>query len=195
MLAQLADKVCSCQKCPALAQTRTQTVFGRGNPDADIVFCGEAPGRNEDEEGEPFVGRAGILLDKILEACGLAREKIYILNTLKCRPPNNRNPAEIEMDNCRPFLDLQLKVINPKYIVCLGAIASNNILKNEEPLPMYKMRKTFFKYENKPVDAKVLCTYHPAYLLRNPDAKQEVWDDLQILLNDYKEVNDVAIKI
>lgn len=187
MLTRINNKVCNCQKCPALAQTRTQTVFGTGNPNATIVFCGEAPGRNEDEEGVPFVGRAGVLLDKILQACGMIKEEVYILNTLKCRPPNNRNPSEEEAANCRPFLDLQLKVINPKYIVCLGAIASNNILKNEEPLPMYKMRKQFFEYKNKPVDAKVLCTYHPAYLLRNPDAKQEVWDDLQILLNDYQK--------
>jgi DNA polymerase len=180
----LEEKVCVCNKCEALVANRTQTVFGIGNPEAEIVFCGEGPGRSEDKEGEPFVGRAGELLNNIISSCELKREDVFILNIVKCRPPNNRAPTEEEANNCKPFLDLQLKVINPRYIICLGGVASNNVLGFAESQPMYELRGKWFEYKNKPVDAKVLCTYHPAYLLRNPKAKKDVWGDMQMLLEE-----------
>ena len=171
----LNEKVKVCDKCEELTLYRKNTVFGEGNPNG-IVFMGEAPGKNEDEKGRPFVGRAGELLDNILKACGLEREKVYILNVLKCRPPSNRVPAPEEAANCRPFLDLQLKIINPKYIVCMGASAANYLLNIK--MPIGNMRNQWFEYGG----AKVLCTFHPAYLLRNPDAKKDMWEDLQLLL-------------
>lgn len=181
-LAVLQEKVCECTKCPDLVANRTQTVFGVGNPDADIVFCGEGPGKDEDTQGVPFVGRAGKLLTNILNATGLEREDVYILNIVKCRPPGNRNPTPEEAENCRPFLDLQLKVINPKYIVCLGAVASQNLLGVETPIGA--MRGNWFDYQMPPVNAKVLCTWHPAYLLRNSEAKKDTWNDLQLLIKE-----------
>ena len=166
-----------------MVENRTQTVFGVGNPHAKIVLCGEAPGRDEDKQGEPFVGKAGKLLDSILAACGLKREDIYILNICKCRPPENRTPTLEEAKNCRAFLAVQLKVIKPKFIICVGAVAAQNLLGVEKPITqMRASNHGFYEFQG----MKVLCTYHPAYLLRNPSAKKDCWDDLQILL---KELN------
>jgi len=177
MLQTLAGKVAECQKCPKLVD-RTQTVFGDGDPNSKIVLIGEGPGKNEDEQGVPFVGRAGELLNSILSACGLERESVYICNIVKCRPPSNRNPEAEEAENCRPYLDLQLKVIRPRYIVCLGATAAQNLLGTDTPIG--KMRGRWYEYNG----MKVLCTYHPAYLLRNPKEKKKVWEDLQPLLGE-----------
>lgn len=165
-----------CTLCGELARTRTQTVFGVGNPMAQICFVGEAPGADEDERGEPFVGRAGQLLTKIIEACQLKREDVFILNVLKCRPPNNRTPLPTEVHNCRPFLDRQLAVIRPQYICCLGGVAAQTLLETDRTIG--QLRGQFHDYRGIPV----MCTYHPAYLLRNPSAKREVWEDMKKLL-------------
>ena len=139
---------------------------------------GEAPGADEDLQGEPFVGRAGQLLNKIIEACTLKRGDVYILNTIKCRPPGNRNPLPNEVANCRGFLDRQLDVIRPEFICCLGTVAAQALLNTEESIG--RLRKRFFDYRG----CRVLCTYHPAYLLRNPAAKKDVWDDMQMLMRE-----------
>jgi DNA polymerase len=172
----LAKEVAGCVRCPNLAATRTQTVFGVGNPQARLCFFGEAPGADEDAQGEPFVGRAGQLLTKIIEACTLRREDVYILNTLKCRPPGNRNPLPEEVTNCRGYYQQQLEIIRPEFICCLGAVAAQALLETESSIG--KLRGQFFDYG----PSQVLCTYHPAYLLRNPAAKKEVWADIQILM-------------
>jgi len=177
-LAIIRKEVEGCTKCRELATTRTQTVFGIGNPDARLCFLGEAPGADEDRQGEPFVGRAGQLLTKIIEACTLKREDVYILNILKCRPPGNRNPSSEEAENCGEFLHRQFDVIQPEYICCLGSIAATNLLQTTEPIG--KLRGRFHLYRG----IKVLATYHPAYLLRNPPAKRQVWDDMKLLMNE-----------
>ncbi|MEM1061446.1 MAG: uracil-DNA glycosylase [Planctomycetota bacterium] len=174
----VSDRVAGCRRCPELADSRTQTVFGVGDPEASILFLGEAPGADEDAAGEPFVGRAGQLLDRIIAACKLKREDIYICNVLKCRPPGNRNPLPIEADACREYLDHQLETVDPDYIVCWGKVAASNLLGVDTPIG--RMRKKFFQHGR----AKVACTYHPSYLLRNPSAKKEVWDDLKWLFAD-----------
>lgn len=174
----LSEKVAKCTRCSELASTRTQTVFGVGNPEARVVFIGEAPGADEDAQGEPFVGRAGQLLNKIIEAMKLKREEIYICNILRCRPPGNRLPAPEEAGNCREYLDGQLGIINPEYIVCWGSCAAQNLLAMTDSIG--KMRGRFFQYGR----AKVLCTYHPSYLLRNPTAKKDVWEDMKILMKE-----------
>ncbi len=169
--------VAACIRCQELASGRTQTVFGVGDPHARLVFLGEAPGADEDARGEPFVGRAGQLLtDIITKGMKLRREDVYILNVLKCRPPNNRNPAPDEVINCRGFLDRQLDIIRPEFICCLGSIAAKTLLNTE--VSIGKLRGKFHEYRGIPV----LCTYHPAYLLRNPSAKREVWADIQVLM-------------
>ncbi len=175
-LAEVARVVAQCTRCPELARTRTQTVFGVGNPNARLVFCGEAPGADEDRQGEPFVGAAGQLLNKILAACSLRREDVYILNILRCRPPGNRTPAADEAANCREYLDAQLSIIQPEFICCLGACAAQNLL--DSKVSLGKLRGRFHDYRG----IKVLCTYHPAYLLRNPDAKRPTWDDMKMLM-------------
>jgi uracil-DNA glycosylase len=167
-----------CEQCRELATTRTQTVFGVGNPNARLCFMGEAPGADEDAQGEPFVGRAGQLLNKIIEACTLRREDVYILNTIKCRPPGNRNPLPTEVANCRDFLNRQLDIIQPEFICCLGSVAAQALLNTDSTIG--KMRKRFFNYRG----SRVLCTYHPAYLLRNPAAKKDVWEDMQLLMTE-----------
>ena len=172
----LRAEVAACTLCGELAGTRTQTVFGVGNPGARLCVLGEAPGADEDRIGEPFVGAAGQLLNKILAACSLSREEVYILNVLKCRPPGNRNPAPDEAQKCRQFLDRQLQLIQPDFICCLGAVAAQNLLKTT--LPIGKMRGELHDYQG----IKVLCTYHPAYLLRNPSAKRLAWDDMKLLM-------------
>ena len=175
-LAALAAEVALCCRCEELVRNRTQTVFGVGNPFAELVFVGEAPGADEDLRGEPFVGAAGQLLNKIIAACGLNREEVYIMNILRCRPPNNRTPLPAEAERCRPFLLGQLKIIRPKFICCLGACAAQNLLQTTETIG--RLRGRFFEF----LGAQVICTYHPAYLLRNPSAKRHTWDDIQMLL-------------
>jgi uracil-DNA glycosylase len=176
-LATVARDVAACTRCAELARTRTQTVFGVGNPNARLVFCGEAPGADEDRLGEPFVGRAGQLLtDIIVKGMLMRREDVYILNILRCRPPGNRNPLPVEAASCREYLDRQLEIIQPEFICCLGAVAAQNLLGTDVPIGQLRGRMHDFH------GIKVLCTYHPAYLLRNPQAKRFVWDDIKILL-------------
>jgi uracil-DNA glycosylase len=172
----IRQEVAACRCCAELAATRTQTVFGVGNPKARLCFLGEAPGADEDKQGEPFVGRAGQLLTKIIEACTLSRSDVFILNVLKCRPPGNRTPLPDEVANCRGFLDRQLQQIQPEYICCLGAVAAQTLLQTDTPIS--RMRGKFFDYQG----ISVMCTYHPAYLLRNPAAKKDVWEDMKVLM-------------
>jgi DNA polymerase len=174
----LQQEVARCTRCGELARTRTQTVFGVGNPQARLCFLGEAPGADEDRLGEPFVGRAGQLLNKILEACHLQREDVYILNVLKCRPPGNRSPAPDEAENCRGYLDRQLELIQPEFICCLGAVAAQNLLGTAESIG--RLRGKVLEYRG----IRVVCTYHPAYLLRNPSAKKQTWDDIKLLMRE-----------
>jgi DNA polymerase len=177
-LTLLAERVKPCTRCGELAATRTQTVFGVGRVEPEICFIGEAPGADEDRLGVPFVGKAGELLDRIIIACGLKREEVYICNILKCRPPGNRTPKPEEACNCREYLDRQLELVQPKSIVCLGGCAATNLLGVMTPLG--KLRGRFHDYKGIPV----MCTYHPAYLLphRQPEKKKEVWDDMKTLM-------------
>ncbi|MHC4401749.1 MAG: uracil-DNA glycosylase [Planctomycetota bacterium] len=182
-MAEIAREVAGCTRCKELARSRTQTVFGVGNPHTRLVFLGEAPGADEDAQGEPFVGRAGQLLNRIIEACTLKREEVYILNILKCRPPGNREPLPNEAANCREYLDRQLAVIEPKFICCLGAVAAKHLLDTTQSIG--KLRGRLHEYSSlfgTWGGARVLCTYHPAYLLRNPNAKVPVWEDMQLLM-------------
>jgi uracil-DNA glycosylase family 4 len=174
----LRTEVAACSLCHELATTRTQTVFGVGNPAARLCFLGEAPGADEDRQGEPFVGRGGQLLNKIIEACRLKREEVYILNILKCRPPGNRNPTPGEADNCRQYLLRQLELIQPEFICCLGAVAAQNLLRTTDAIG--KLRGKVHDYRG----ISVVCTYHPAYLLRNPSAKKYTWDDMKMLMRE-----------
>jgi uracil-DNA glycosylase len=178
-LTTLSECTAQCRACEELASTRTQTVFGVGNPKARLVFLGEAPGADEDRQGVPFVGRAGKLLTDIVEkGMKIPREEIYICNILRCRPPGNRNPSTDEAALCRKFLDATLDVIRPEFICCLGAVATQNLLESKEPIG--KMRKRFFDYRG----IRVICSYHPAYLLRNPAAKKDTWEDIQMLMRE-----------
>lgn len=177
-LSAVAGRVAACQKCQELASTRTQTVFGVGNPEARVMFIGEAPGADEDRQGEPFVGKAGQLLNKIIAACGWQRDDLYICNILRCRPPGNRTPEKVEADHCREFLESQIQIVNPDYIVCWGSCAAQNLLSLYAPIG--KLRQQWFSFGR----AKVLCTYHPSYLLRNEEAKKPVWEDMKLLLAD-----------
>lgn len=177
-LCALSKVVAKCRRCTELAAGRTQTVFGVGRPDARIMFLGEAPGADEDACGEPFVGKAGQLLDRIVAACQLKREDIYICNILRCRPPGNRNPLPQEAANCREFLDAQIKIVRPEFIICWGAVAAQNLLGVKQPIG--KLRGQFMDYQG----ARVLCTYHPAYMLRNPSAKVPVWEDMKFFMRE-----------
>ena len=177
-LTTLCNSVTTCSKCPELVDNRTQTVFGVGNPEARLLFFGEAPGADEDRQGEPFVGRAGQLLTKIIEACTLTRDDVYIMNVLKCRPPQNRNPSPEEAMNCRPFFERQMEIIRPEYICCLGSIAATTLLETKQSIGKMRGRLHDWRW------AKVLVTYHPAYLLRNPNAKRDVWNDMQFLMGE-----------
>ncbi len=174
----LAQQVAGCTACPALVGCRTNTVFGEGSPAPRVAFFGEGPGADEDRTGRPFVGKAGQLLTKMIEACTFRREDVYILNTVKCRPPGNRNPEPEEISNCRAYFETQLSILRPEYIVCLGAVSSQALLKSK--LSVGRMRGKLHRY----FDSKVLVTYHPAYLLRNPAAKKAAWQDLQLMLKD-----------
>ena len=174
-LAALAKTVSVCTRC-ALHQSRKQTVFGVGNPHAKLLFIGEAPGADEDAKGEPFVGRAGQLLNKIIVAMGMKREEVYIANVLKCRPPQNRDPLPSEVECCEEYLRAQIALIQPKYICALGRIAAHWLLKTDAPLGA--MRSGQYRYEGIPV----IVTYHPAALLRNPAFKAPCWEDMKKLM-------------
>lgn len=171
-LAALGAEVLPCAKC-ALHQTRTHTVFGAGNPDADLVFIGEAPGQDEDLQGEPFVGRSGQLLTKILGAIGYSRQDVYICNILKCRPPNNRDPLPAEVEQCEPHLRRQLAILRPRAICCLGRVAGQTLLGTDASLG--RLRQAVHFYAGIPV----MVTFHPAALLRNPGWKRDTWDDVR----------------
>ena len=177
-LAALAQTVAGCTQCKALAGCRTQTVFGEGSPQPRFVFLGEAPGAEEDKTGRPFVDKAGQLLTKMIEAMRLKREDVYLLNTVKCRPPGKRNPEQDEIANCRPFFESQLELLRPEYIVCLGAVSSHALLNTK--LSIGQLRHQFHQYR----ESKVMVIYHPVYLDRHPDAKRAAWTDLQILMKD-----------
>ncbi len=170
------DEVSQCTRCNDLVCSRTQTVFGVGNIQPRLCFFGEAPGADEDAQGEPFVGRAGQLLNKIIAACKLTRDEVYILNAIKCRPENNRTPTDAEIDNCWEYARRQLEILQPEFICCLGAVAARALLKRKDSIG--RMRQKFFDYEQ----SRVIVTYHPAYLLREPSAKKDVWDDMQMLM-------------
>lgn len=166
-----------CQRC-SLGALRKNLVFGAGSPKAALAFVGEAPGADEDREGEPFVGRAGQLLTKIIEAMGLARRDVYICNIIKCRPPGNRNPEASEIAACEPFLIKQLQAIAPRAICALGTFAAQTLLKKD--IPISALRGRFHTYSG----IMVMPTFHPAYLLRNPSAKKMVWEDVQMIMNE-----------
>lgn len=180
-LDSLAKQVAVCQQC-SLHESRTQTVFGVGNPDADWLVIGEAPGAEEDRQGEPFVGRAGRLLNSMLLAIGLPREQVFIANILKCRPPNNRDPKPEEVIACESYLRQQIDLIKPKIILAVGRIAAQNLLKLETPIG--KMRGQRYQYPDS--ELPVIVTYHPAYLLRSPREKRKVWEDLKLAMQTYK---------
>lgn len=182
-LEQLNSRVSGCMRC-ALGTTRKNFVFGVGNPNAKLVLIGEAPGADEDEKGEPFVGRAGQLLNKILAAVQLRREDVYICNILKCRPPNNRDPLPQEADSCEPYLKKQIEVIKPRLILCLGRIAGQTLLKTNATLT--ELRRNVYEYQG----VKVLVTFHPAALLRNPNWKRPAWEDVQKMRKMYDEIPD-----
>ena len=174
-LNQLTKKIGDCKRC-GLCEGRTKLVFGAGNPNADLMFIGEGPGRDEDEQGIPFVGRSGKLLTDIIKAMGFTRDDVYIANIVKCRPPKNRNPQPDEVKTCIPFLINQAEIIAPKVIVCLGSVATQNLLGTEEKIS--SMRGKFTEWSNIPV----MPTYHPAFLLRNSNMKKPVWEDMQLVM-------------
>jgi DNA polymerase len=177
LLSTLAAEVSGCQRCTILAQTRTQTVFGVGSPTARLMFIGEAPGADEDRLGEPFVGRAGMLLtDMITKGMGLKREDVYIANILKSRPPENRSPLPDEIANCLPYLERQIAIIRPEFLCLLGKVAASALLATA--LPLGRLRGRWHRYRG----IATVITYHPAYLLRNPASKKEAWEDLQMLM-------------
>ena len=176
-LAALAAEVAACTRCPILAATRTQTVFGSGPPDARLMFVGEAPGGDEDRIGQPFVGRAGMLLtDMITKGMGLRREEVYIANVLKSRPPENRTPDAVEVAHCLPFLERQIAIIRPQFLCLLGRVAATALL--DTMLPLGRLRGRWHRYRGIPT----IVTYHPSYLLRSPEEKKKAWEDLQLLM-------------
>lgn len=172
------EKVKDCQRCP-LWKTRTNLVFGAGNEGADLAFIGEAPGRDEDLQGVPFVGRAGQLLTRIIESIDFRREDVFIGNILKCRPPENRDPTPEEIEQCLPILDMQLQILRPKVICALGRIAAQTLLRTSAPLSQLRGRVHDLR------GVKVVVTYHPAALLRNPHFKRPTWDDMKLLRKEY----------
>ena len=177
---ELQAEVASCTKC-SLCATRTQTVFGSGNKNADWMLVGEAPGQHEDEQGQPFVGKAGLLLTEMLRAIGLAREEVFITNILKCRPPNNRDPLAGEVESCNDYLQRQQKLIQPKIILAVGRIAAQTLLKTDEPLA--RLRGKVHTFNNTPV----VVVYHPAYLIRSLPEKRKAWLDLQLAIQTVKD--------
>jgi DNA polymerase len=174
-LEQLRDEIGDCRRCQP-SEGRSNIVFGGGNPDADLIFVGEAPGRDEDIKGEPFVGKAGQLLTRIISAMGLTRDDVYICNVIKCRPPDNRDPLPAEIEMCEPFLKEQINIIKPRVICALGSFASKTLLKSE--VRISRLRGQFRDYNGVPL----MSTYHPSYLLRNPSAKRDVWEDIKMVM-------------
>jgi DNA polymerase len=172
-LVEIRQDLGDCTRCKLARAGRQQIVFGVGNPDADLMFVGEAPGRDEDIQGIPFVGRAGQLLTKIVESIGLTRDQVYIANVIKCRPPENRNPDPDEVEQCEPFLFRQVEAIRPKVIVALGTFAAHALLKTQDPIS--RLRGRVYKYGG----AKLVPTFHPAFLLRSPEKKRDVWEDMK----------------
>lgn len=175
----LKEQISGCVKCP-LGETRTNFVFGVGNPDADIMFIGEAPGADEDKQGEPFVGRAGQLLNKILQAIEWKREDVFIANILKCRPPNNRDPLPKEVELCEPYLLKQIDLIKPVMMICLGRIAAHTLLRTKDSLTV--MRSKIHSYHGVPL----YVTFHPSALLHNPNWKPAAWEDFKKIRSDYE---------
>ncbi len=171
-LQTIRDDLGDCRRCK-LASTRRNIVFGMGNPKADLMFVGEAPGADEDEQGLPFVGRAGQLLTKIIQAIDMRREDVYICNILKCRPPQNRNPEGDEIAACQPFLFRQIAAVRPRVICALGTFGAQTLLRTKEPIS--RLRGQFIDFHG----TKFIATFHPAYLLRNPNEKRKVWEDVQ----------------
>ena len=171
----LRERVSACRQCAELCAHRTQTVFGVGNRRADFMVVGEAPGRDEDRQGEPFVGRAGQLLDRMLAAMGLERGQVYIANILKCRPPNNRDPKPEEADACRAYLERQIALVQPKVLLSVGRISAQNLLRTQQAVGRLRGRV----HTLEPAGLPLVVTYHPAYLLRQPSEKRKAWDDLQ----------------
>ena len=175
-LTSLDEIIKKCKKCN-LHKTRQNTVFGEGDPDSNIMIIGEAPGREEDEAGKPFIGRAGKLLNEFLKSIDLNRDSVFIVNTIKCRPPENRDPEASEINACSDYLDQQINIIKPKVLVLLGKIAANRLLGEDMPMSELRLKKFFIdKY-----DIPIIVFYHPAYILRSPSQKKKVWDDLQYL--------------
>jgi len=182
-LQAIREDLGDCQRCK-LAPSRKNIVFGSGNPRAELMFVGEAPGADEDDQGLPFVGRAGQLLTKIIEAMAMKREDVYICNILKCRPPGNRNPEPTEIASCEPFLFRQIASVKPKVICALGTFGAQTLLRTKEPIS--KLRGHFIDYRG----AKLMATFHPAYLLRNPNEKRRVWEDVQKIRDYLKSLRD-----
>ena len=179
----LREEIGNCTRCK-LHPTRKNLVFGTGDLYSELVFVGEAPGADEDIQGEPFVGRAGMLLTKIIKAMGYERKEVYIANIIKCRPPNNRNPEPGEIEQCEPFLIKQLSILKPRVICALGTFAAQTLLKTQERISL--LRGKFHSYQG----IKVMPTYHPAYLLRNPGEKRVVWEDIKIVMKEIgKKIN------
>jgi uracil-DNA glycosylase len=172
-LTSIREDLGACERCKLHTLGRKQIVFGTGNPHADLMFVGEAPGADEDEQGVPFIGRAGQLLTKIIESIGLTRDDVYIANVIKCRPPGNRNPEPDEIAECEPFLLRQIQSVRPRVIVALGTFAAHALLHTDAPIS--RLRGTFHDYQG----AKLLPTFHPAYLLRSPERKRDVWEDMK----------------
>jgi uracil-DNA glycosylase len=174
----IREDIGDCTRCKLHKQGRKQIVFGVGNPNAALMFIGEAPGADEDQQGEPFVGRSGQLLTNMIKAMGLSREEVYIANIIKCRPPGNRQPETDECDTCSPFLLRQIEAIKPKVLVALGAVAAKTLLAVNEPMSL--LRGRWFDFHGH----KLAVTYHPAFLLRDPRQKKETWKDLQMVMKD-----------
>jgi DNA polymerase len=179
-LQEIRDEIGDCRRCK-LCSTRKNIVFGTGSPNAALMFVGEAPGADEDTQGQPFVGRAGQLLTKMIQAMGLSREEVYIANIIKCRPPENRNPQPDEIASCRPFLLKQIEAIRPKIICALGTFSAQTLLETQQKISA--LRGKFHDYHG----VKVLPTFHPAYLLRNPNEKKSVWEDLKKIMEELKK--------
>ncbi len=180
-LLAVREELGECVRCK-LAPGRTKLVFGVGNPEAELMFVGEGPGADEDAQGEPFVGRAGQLLTKMIEAMGYRRSDVYIANVVKCRPPGNRNPEPDEMDACEPFLKAQIRAVQPKAIVALGKIAAQTLLRDTTPIS--RLRGRWATYEG----TRLMPTFHPAYLLRSPEEKKKAWEDLQLVMKDLGKI-------
>jgi DNA polymerase len=176
-LLQVREELGACERCK-LGRGRTKLVFGVGSPHAELMFVGEGPGEDEDLQGEPFVGRAGQLLTKMIEAMGFARADVYIANVVKCRPPGNRNPEPDEIEACEPFLRAQISAVRPRVIVALGKFAAQTLLRDTSPIS--RLRGRWFAYEG----VKLMPTFHPAYLLRSPNEKAKAWDDLQLVMKE-----------